>query len=414
MENLVSDTVFSEAARYEIVVVGLQSFDSTIGSNCRDIAVELAKHHRVLYVNPPLDRITAYRRYGLSALLTGTAQAEQPSLRQVSDRLWTFYPTVLLESINRLPDGLIFDRLNWHNNKRLARDIQQAVRQLGFDRIILFNDSDMLRSFYLNRWLNPELMIYYSRDNLLAVEYWQLHGLRLEPALMKKADLVAANSAYLARLAAEHNPNSFDIGQGCDLSRFDPTLTYPVPDDLASVPGPRIGYVGALSALRLDLDLLEYVAKQRPDWHIILVGPEDETFQQSTLHSLPNVHFLGPKPGDILPGYLAHMDVLMNPQKLNPVTIGNYPRKIDEYLAMGKPVVAVRTEAMAMFDSYVYLADDPESFVNLTDRALREGGLSEPDAAIRFARSHTWAASVAALGRAIQSVLTQRAAIASH
>jgi hypothetical protein len=31
---------------------------------------------------------------------------------------------------------------------------------------------------------------------------------------------------------------------------------------------------------------------------------------------------------------------------LNETTKGNYPRKIDEYLAMGKPVVATKTIAM--------------------------------------------------------------------
>ncbi|QJW88162.1 glycosyltransferase [Spirosoma taeanense] len=407
MENLVSDAVWSGVKGRDIVVVGLQSFDSTIGSNCRDIAVEFAKDNRVLYVNPPLDRITAFRRDGFRALLGGTSTTNQPPLRQVSERLWSFYPTVILESINRLPDGALFDQLNRRNNERLAAAIRSAVNELGFERIILFNDSDMLRSFYLDEWLKPELMIYYSRDNLLAVEYWQLHGLRLEPALMKKATLVAANSAYLARLAAEHNPNSFDIGQGCDLSRFDPAQAHAIPADLAAVPGPRIGYVGALSALRLDLALLEFVALERPDWQLVLVGPEDETFRASRLHGLRNVHFLGPKPGDELPAYLSHLDVLMNPQELNPVTVGNYPRKIDEYLAMGKPVVAVRTEAMAMFEQHVYLADNPDQFITLTERALREGGPSSPDEAIHFARSHTWAASVAALGQAIQQVSPQ-------
>ncbi|CCH55974.1 Putative teichuronic acid biosynthesis glycosyltransferase tuaH [Fibrisoma limi BUZ 3] len=408
MENLVSDAIPAGLAGYDVVVVGLQPFDSVIGSNCRDIAMELAKQCRVLYVNPPLDRITAFRRGGINALFGGGKTSSQPALQQVSERLWAFYPTVTLESINRLPDGRLFDSLNRRNNERLARSIQQAIQELGFERIVLFNDSDMLRSYYLDEWLQPELMIYYSRDNLLAVEYWQLHGARLEPALMKKADLVAANSAYLARLAAEHNPCSVDIGQGCDLSRFDPAQSYAVPVDLAGIQGPRIGYVGALSALRLDLNLLEFVALERPDWQLVLVGPEDEAFRNSRLHTLRNVHFLGPKPGDELPAYLYHMAVLMNPQQLNPVTVGNYPRKIDEYLAMGKPVVAVQTEAMAMFSRHVYLADNPDSFITLTDKALRDGGPASPNECIQFARSHTWAASVAALDRAVQEVIQQK------
>ncbi len=47
--------------------------------------------------------------------------------------------------------------------------------------------------------------------------------------------------------------------------------------------------------------------------------------------------------------YIHHFTICINPQLVNPLTIGNYPRKIDEYLASGKPVVATATQAMEMF-----------------------------------------------------------------
>ena len=54
-------------------------------------------------------------------------------------------------------------------------------------------------------------------------------------------------------------------------------------------------------------------------------------------------------------------DVCINPQKVNPITDGNYPLKIDEYLAMGKPVVATRTHTMEdVFASHTHLASSIE------------------------------------------------------
>jgi teichuronic acid biosynthesis glycosyltransferase TuaH len=47
-----------------IVVVGLQPWDIKIGSNCKNIAIELSKYNQVLYVNPPLDRITYLKSKG--------------------------------------------------------------------------------------------------------------------------------------------------------------------------------------------------------------------------------------------------------------------------------------------------------------------------------------------------------------
>ena len=45
----------------DIIIVGQQAWDTDIGSNCKNIALEMSKHNRVLYVNSPLDRITLYR-----------------------------------------------------------------------------------------------------------------------------------------------------------------------------------------------------------------------------------------------------------------------------------------------------------------------------------------------------------------
>ena len=50
----------------DIVIVGQQPWDVEIGSNCKNIAEELTKHNRVLYVNSPLDRITLYKNKRLS------------------------------------------------------------------------------------------------------------------------------------------------------------------------------------------------------------------------------------------------------------------------------------------------------------------------------------------------------------
>jgi glycosyltransferase involved in cell wall biosynthesis len=70
--------------------------------------------------------------------------------------------------------------------------------------------------------------------------------------------------------------------------------------------------------------------------------------------------FLGAQDVNRLPEYIKAFDVCINPQLLNETTKRNYPRKIDEYLAMGKPVVATKTIAMGYFKDWVYLAETKE------------------------------------------------------
>ena len=132
------------------------------------------------------------------------------------------------------------------------------------------------------------------------------------------------------------------------------------------------------------------MAKANPGWNIVMVGPLDESFEKSHLQQYPNVHFLGWRSLDDLADYVEAFDVCINPQLVNHITRGNYPLKIDEYLAMGKPVVATRTKAMKLFEAYTYLADAPEEYPALIQKAFDEHSPEKEKERMAFARKHTW------------------------
>lgn len=391
----------------DIVIVGQQPWDVNIGSNCKNIAIELAKHNRVLYVNSALDRITLLRNRKDSKIIKRKAviKGETNGLIPVADNLWTLYPDVLIESVNWINNFGLFDCLNKRNNRLFAKSILKTTVKLGFKDIILFNDNDMFKSFYLKEFLHPSLSIYYSRDFMLAVDYWKKHGTRIEPALIKKSDLCVANSTYLSNYCKQYNPASFYIGQGCELDIFTSSAALPAVPAIDSLKGPKIGYVGALQSIRLDIELIAHIAVTKPDWNIILVGPEDDIFKESKLHGIPNIHFLGAQKPEDLPQYINAFDLCINPQLVNQVTIGNYPRKIDEYLAMGKPVVATHTEAVTIFEDTVYLAENKESFVTLIEKGLQENTEESAAYRVKVAHSHSWENSVGELYKAINQVI---------
>ncbi len=392
----------------DIVIVGLQAWYTEIGSNCKSIAEELSHHHRVLYVNIPLDRRTAARdsaNPNIRKHLDVIRKKDPVDMIRIGPTLWNYYPHRMLESANWLPWTWLFKKFCRINGKRFAADIRRATDMLGFRDYVVFNDNDIFRSFYLKDFLNPSAYIYYCRDNLLGVPYWKKHGRIIEPLHIAKADIGAANSIYLANYLRKYNPNSHYIGQGCNIALFDPSVARALPTDMPSTPGPVIGYVGAIINLRIDNEILLHIAKTRPDWNIVLVGPEDEFFQTSELHRLPNVHFPGRKDIKDLPTYIGRFDVCINPQLINDITIGNYPLKVDEYLAMGKPVVATRTETMEIFGDSVYLADKPEEYPGLIERALGENSPELARKRIDLARTHTWEASVYKLYSLIEKQL---------
>lgn len=380
----------------DIIMLGIQPWDLDIAHNFKNMAQVIARHNRVLYVNRPLDRITRFKapKDIKTVNRLKSIRKRENTLIEESPQLFVFNPPVLLESINWMPHNALYTYLNKRNNRLLATAIRDAAHTLGFNNAILFIDNDFYNGLYLPELLQPTLSLYYLRDYLLAQPYFNKHGQFAEPEIIKKVDVVVTNSLYLTSYAAQYNPNSYYTGQGCGDEFFVEAPSV-FPEDIRHIPSPIIGYCGFLTDMRLDLELMIHIARTKPDWQLVLIGPEDDVFKQSSLHQLSNVHFLGSIPVESLPGYVHAFDVCLNPQKVNQLTIGNYPRKVDEYLATGKPVVATRTETMEDFADSVYLCNGPEEYVQAIERSLSEkNDESKIQHRIRVARSHTWENSV--------------------
>ena len=95
----------------------------------------------------------------------------------------------------------------------------------------------------------------------------------------------------------------------------------------------------------------------------------------------------------------------LNPQFVNEVTIGNYPRKVDEYLAMGKPVIATRTKTMELFKEHVYLCDSLDEYKEAVEKSLTENSPEKENQRILFAKSHSWENNVNMIYQCIQKVI---------
>ncbi len=408
----------------DIVLFSFQPWESEIGFNFKDMAFELAKRNRVLFVNRVPDRnslLVAAKTAAAKPSSAGKTVLPNPGtantrrkeeLLTIEDNLWVLNPRVTLESINRIPMNGLYDLLNKINNKRIAREINKTLAKLEFGEVVMINDNDFFRGLYQKELIpSCKTYIFYIRDYLTIQPFFQRHGVRLEKKMMQKADMVVANSAYLANYARKWNPHSYDIGQGCELESFmAPPL--PVPADIGPIPHPIICYCGNITASRLDIELIRHLAISLPKCSILLVGPTDALFDKSGLKDLPNVHFTGGKDPGRIPEYMQHFDICMNPQSVNELTIGNYPRKIDEYLALGKPIVATATEAMDMFREHCLLCRTKEDYVEGIRRILTDDrffSTEEKERRRKFALTHTWENSVGGIGDAYYALMEEEA-----
>src|SRR5262245_28382565 len=151
---------------------------------------------------------------------------------------------------------------------------------------------------------------------------------------------------------------------------------------------PVVGYFGAIADW-FDLDLMVEVARRRPNYTFVLLGGVFEV-DVTGLRSLPNVRILGQQPYETMPQYLYHFDACVIPFKLNRTTLATDPVKVYEYLSSGKPVVSVNLPELNSCREFLYIARDPNHFVEQLDKAVAESDEAVRSRRRRFAAENTW------------------------
>jgi hypothetical protein len=167
-----------------------------------------------------------------------------------------------------------------------------------------------------------------------------------------------------------------------------------LPADLQSILArsqPVIGYYGAL-ARWFDYELLKSVARLRPGYQFVLIGPDyDRTIELAGIPGEGNIHWLGVKPYNELPHYLQYFDVATIPFVINEITHATSPLKLFEYMAGEKPIVITPMEESMHYPG-VFVGDGATQFAQQLDLALEK---REDPAYLsllrRTAQENTWA-----------------------
>jgi glycosyltransferase involved in cell wall biosynthesis len=180
-----------------------------------------------------------------------------------------------------------------------------------------------------------------------------------------------------------------------------------VPERAAALRPPVIGFFGLLADW-IDVELLAFLAKQRPEWTLLLIGHVATDVRE--LDSLPNVVFVGPQPYETLPGWAKSFSVAVMPYRLNRQVLNANPLKLREYLATGKPVVSVPTPEITRFAPHVRLASSPESFLAEIEAALREDSPERSVARQESVRGLGWDTRAAEVLQIVAEVLSRRRA----
>lgn len=287
-------------------------------------------------------------------------------------------------AVPRLPHGLDGDQTVSIQRRLLA----EMMRRHAVEDYVLWYLTPMALPF--TRHLAPRAVVYDCMDDLASFAGAPDGLPEREAELLRKAHLVLTGgySLYESRKGRHGNihpvPSSVDVAHFARARRLRDE-----PVDQAVIGHPRLGFYGVIDE-RMDLSLLAEVARARPAWQIVMVGPIAK-IDRADLPAAPNIHWLGRKAYDELPAYLAGWDVALLPFARNEATRFISPTKTPEYLAAGKHVVS--TSIRDVVRPYgemglVRVADTPGDFVEAVEACLAEerGPLGAHRRAARRAR----------------------------
>ncbi len=220
--------------------------------------------------------------------------------------------------------------------------------------------------------LGERLSVYYCIDDYATLpDVDQVAVQNMDDELARKADLVFVSAESLLEHKLTLNKNSHFSPHGVDLDLFtrglDPNLACPA--DIAGLPRPIVGFFGLIERW-IDLELIGYLAQQRPNVTFLMVGrvavPDDE------LPKAPNLHWIGQRPYGEMPAYGKQFDVAIIPFLITPVIWHANPIKLREYLALGKRIVSVSTPEIDRYADVVELAHSREEWLQKLDGLLAQ------------------------------------------
>ncbi|MES1256545.1 MAG: ElyC/SanA/YdcF family protein [Acidobacteriota bacterium] len=323
--------------------------------------------------------------------------------RRERDNLFVFSPLLL-----PFPYSALARRAN---RVLLVRALRRWMRAAGFERPIVWTFLPTPLVGEIIPHLDPVASVYYCIDDFASSSPAARRITRSEQRLFRDVDLVFVTSEKLRAKAAAFSDRVHLFPFGVSFHKFEQARTAAddIPADLLALPRPIVGYVGGLHRW-VDFELVAAAARRLPHVSFVLVGPLQA--EGSALRGLANVHLLGARPHDDVPRYIKGFDVGIVPYLSSDYTDNVYPTKLNEYLAMGIPVVATDLPEIRKFNAdhgaLVAIVRDADEFVAALAGALVPQDADERRRRVDVARSNSWEARIARMSALVEERLAER------
>ncbi len=323
--------------------------------------------------------------------------------RKVQDRLWVYSPVILPFPYSRMFRGV--------NRWLLLRAIKRWMWAMEFHDPILWTFLPTGIALDVITHLDHKLAVYYCIADFETLVNRPHKVRHTEQEILKRCDLVFAQGKTLQEKCQRWNAHVHIFPFGVNLEAFEhnPLAPLEAPEDLRDISRPIVGYVGGLHR-HVDFELLQMIAQRHPDWSLVLVGPVQTDVLE--IRRARNAFLLGEKPFSRLPQYINMFDVCIIPYVNSEYTKTVYPTKLNEYHALGKPVVSTLLPEVVEFNAQhgplIHLAETHDQFMEQLERALAQDNTVFKDQRIAAAQENAWSHRIAQMSQLIEEHLRRK------
>jgi teichuronic acid biosynthesis glycosyltransferase TuaH len=388
----------SRTKKYDIIINTLFRSDNAFSSVSLSFAKEMAKTHRVFYINHPYSikdiwkaRKNAKLKERLPTILRGGVYYEK--LKEIPENFVVATPPPTIP-INFLPNNGLYNTLHKYNQGVLLGAIKKIIADNNIKDYIYMTCYDPFFVPILPKEMGAALNIYQCIDDISTEAYVAKHGVRLEEKAARDSDITLVTSTNLWRHFRAIQPETHIMHNAVDISIFKNLYYRDIerPAEIKDVKTKIIGFTGNLDNVRLDYRLMRRLAEGHPDKTLLLVGPinSPEVYSEG-LDKMPNVILTGAKTIYEVATYLKFMDVVILPSLLNKMARSVYPLKINEYLAAGKSAISTSfSDDIRSFQPHIRIADSHDHFVSLIDEAINDYPEHKIRQRMAIGESNTW------------------------
>ncbi len=327
-------------------------------------------------------------------------------IRQEAKNLYVYSPVVFPFPYSRWA--------RWINSRIMARALKRWMASINFTETIAWVFLPTGTVLSTLKKISSKLIVYYCIDDFSKSSKFAKRIVRTERELLNKADLVFVTSDQLYQKCYRYNKNVYSFPFGVNIDNFNRSRAEKTekPAEIVGLKKPLVGYIGGIHRW-VDQTLVKEVARRHSDCSFVFIGPIQTDIKE--LLEEKNIFFLGQKPREELPKYVHHFAACLIPYKMTPYTQNVYPTKLNEYLAIGKPVISTPLPEVISFNrqhgNVVEIAGPLEEFSDRLRAVLQvetEGNEEGKKLRMEAASKNTWAIKIERMSCHIEEVLGKK------